>query len=200
VGLKLVFNTTHATPDDGLLFKAKTHFEFIDGLLAMDIELIAAPSLQVPVCAGVTFWLHAGLTEAAWFGSGPFASAPNRLNGAPAGVHGARIADGLLLPCPDAGELRQQVRWLTLTDPAGAGLRIRARAPLFGFALSRGTGRDPFREARVPAADALRLDLVFHTAPAPPIGDGPACAAPAPNRFHFGCLLEPLPAAEPQNP
>jgi hypothetical protein len=102
---------------------------------------------------------------------------------------------------------RQDVRWVALTRPDGAGLRIRATAPLFRFSARHHPRPDPAAGSQEAAKSGQsniclylnpRQDAVCCGTGCVPDGN-PECQA-SPERIRFGFVFEPLePRDQPQS-
>jgi beta-galactosidase len=82
---------------------------------------------------GLQMQLPGAFSRATWYGRGPHESYWDRKTGARVGLYTSRVAD-LHFPyvMPQENGNRADVRWLTLTNAAGRGLRVSGSAP-FNF-------------------------------------------------------------------
>jgi beta-galactosidase len=111
-----------------------------DGAVRLEVEVepdgewtVALPRL------GVRFALPAGLGEAEWFGGGPGEAYPDSRQAARVGRYRMSV-DQMQTPYvyPQENGARIDVRWASLTDAEGNGLRIEGDAP-FLFTARRWT-------------------------------------------------------------
>jgi beta-galactosidase/beta-glucuronidase len=214
IGLRVVFDTTSADPAGVPLILTRTSYEFIDGLLSVEVDMTAADALPHGLQLGLELVLAPGMEQVDWFGRGPFENAPERKHAAQVGLHRSTVAD---LCTPDlyltengaSSEhgARQDVRWVALTRPDGAGLRIRATAPLFRFSARHHPRPDPAaasQEADKSGQNKIclylnpRQDAACRGTCRGPDGN-PECQS-SPERIRFGFVFEPLePRDQPQS-
>ncbi len=200
IGLRVVFNTTSTNPDGAALFQTRTAYEFVNGLLTVEVDVTAADALPPLPRVGLELVLVAGLEQVDWFGRGPFENYPDRKHAAMVGLHHASVTD-LFTPYlyPTENGARQDVRWMALTRKDGAGLRVRAIDPLFGFsaqhhshadlAAAKHMGDLPRRHEVFLHLDARHSGLGGDTGWSPNIHPEYQIQ---PGRFRFGFVLEPL--------
>jgi len=185
IGLRMIFDTASAAPSGTLYFQTRTAYEFINGVLSVHVDVTTAESLDPLSCAGLELALTPGLDRVAWFGRGPAGSGTDPACAPMIGLHRATVAG---LRAVAAGSAPHETRWVALAHPDGAGLRIRAIHPFFGFFIAAGARHDGTANSPGPAArDAIVLRLAVR----------PDCQT-HPRRFRFGFMFEPLaPGADP---
>ncbi|GMG86155.1 glycoside hydrolase family 2 TIM barrel-domain containing protein [Biformimicrobium ophioploci] len=109
-----------------------------DGRIAVEVNFIAAPHQQQPQLPrlGNLFTLKPEFAEVSWYGRGPHENYADRKTSALVGRYSASVAD-LFVPYvrPQENGYRTDVREVSFTNGAGAGLRFRG-APLLGFGAS----------------------------------------------------------------
>ena len=117
---------------------------------------------------GMTTSLSADLDNVAWYGRGPQETYWDRKTGGEVAIYKA-IVEQMIHPycrAQDTGN-RSDVRWVTLTDDSGNGLRITAGKELINFAVWPFTAADLERathDYQLPRRDTLTLnvDLQLH--------------------------------------
>ncbi len=134
----------------------------------LDVEV--EPEGEWPVVlprVGLTLRLPSELDQVAWFGRGPGEAYPDSTRSQLVGLHSTTV-EGLQTPYvfPQENGRRADVRWLTVADASGRGLRV-AGDPLFAFTLRRWTSADldaARHAAELTPGDALwlTLDLAHH--------------------------------------
>jgi beta-galactosidase len=113
---------------------------------------------------GIAMTLPAAFEQLAWYGRGPWENYVDRQRSAMVGVYRSTVSEQYVpYIMPQEHGHKTDVRWLTLTDAAGSGLRI-AGVPLIGFTASHFTAADLFAAKHttdlVPRAEViLSLDL-----------------------------------------
>ncbi len=112
---------------------------------------------------GMTASISAELDNVAWYGRGPQETYWDRKTGGEIAVH-RRVVEQMIHPyvrAQDTGN-RSDVRWVTLTDSRGAGLRITAGKELINFAVWPFTIADLERathDYQLPRRDRLTLNV-----------------------------------------
>jgi beta-galactosidase len=98
--------------------------------------------LEIPRI-GVRFRLPATMDNVAWFGRGPEENYADRYRGTTVGLYRATAWE-LYTPYvrPQENGHRTQTRWLTLTNPTGAGLKIVSNSQSLEFNALRNTVED----------------------------------------------------------
>ena len=121
-----------------------------DGGVRVDESVVIPPELGDLARIGTTFEVVPGLERFEWFGTGPHETYPDRKRGGVVGRWASTVADQAvpyIRPQENGGHA--DVRWFTLTDAAGRGLRIDAgdARPGVGHAPAGGgpRRRDPCR-------------------------------------------------------
>jgi beta-galactosidase len=91
---------------------------------------------------GVVFTLAPGLEQLEWFGRGPWENYPDRQASAVVGRYRSTVTDQYVpYIAPQEHGHRGDVRWLTLTDEDGRGIKVTAQ-PTIGFSASHFTAAD----------------------------------------------------------
>ena len=96
-----------------------------DGGIRVEERLDVPPELPDLPRVGTVLELRPGLEQLAWFGSGPHETYPDRKRGGLVGRWRTTVTAAMtpyIRPQENGG--RADVRWLTLTDDVGAGVRI----------------------------------------------------------------------------
>ncbi|UCF38540.1 MAG: DUF4981 domain-containing protein, partial [Acidobacteriota bacterium] len=121
-------------PDGETIFEVETRYIlYSDGTLRIETHLEPVAGLP-DWMAGVTAWLPRighelevakSLRTFSWLGRGPFENYPDRNSGARVGTFSSEITD-LYEPylIPQEHGNRSEIRWATLTDEQGIGLRV----------------------------------------------------------------------------
>jgi len=128
-----------ATTDAGMLATCRWTAEG-DGLhLRLDTEPVGDWGRAVLPRLGIRLGLPVGLDQVEWFGRGPGESYPDSLRAARIGRY-RRTVDEMQTPYvrPQENGNRSGLRWATLTDGSGQGLRIDGD-PLFDLTARRWT-------------------------------------------------------------
>ena len=93
---------------------------------------------------GVTLTLPCSLENLAWYGRGPWDNYPDRKASAMVGVYASTVSEQYVpYIMPQEHGHKTDVRWLTLTDARGRGLRV-SGDPLISFSASHFTKEDLF--------------------------------------------------------
>jgi len=99
----------------------------IDGNGRIDVELTLVPGVSLPEIpeVGMMLALPASFDQLTWYGKGPHENYWDRAEGAKLGVYKSTVADQLTpyLRPQECGN-KTEVRWLTLLDRNGIGLRV----------------------------------------------------------------------------
>jgi beta-galactosidase len=127
----LVTLTTQASGTPGTLNVRSVYTVRTSGEIDVANELAVAGDWPPLPRVGLTLQLPGALNRAIWYGRGPHESYWDRKTGARIGRYEAAVAD-LHFPYVMAQENgnRSDVRWLTLTDASGAGLRVTGQPTL----------------------------------------------------------------------
>jgi beta-galactosidase len=124
-------------------FRVRQRWTSTDGHLRLDLHV--EPEGEWPTVlprVGIRLRLPGTLDQVGWFGLGPGESYPDSRRAVTVGRY-VRDVDELQTPYvfPQENGLRQDVRWVTVTDVAGKGIRVAADSP-FGFTARRWTSAD----------------------------------------------------------
>ncbi len=101
-----------------------------DGGVRIDESVVIPPELGDLARIGTTFEVVPGLERYEWFGTGPHETYPDRKRGGIVGRWSSTVADQTvpyIRPQENGGHA--DVRWFTLTDAAGRGLRVALETP-----------------------------------------------------------------------
>ncbi len=96
-----------------------------DGRIDVRHRVTAEADVSVLPRIGTTLVLPSGLRRLSWYGRGPWENYADRKDAASVGIYHSTVDDqyvDYILPVENGG--KEDVRWLTLTDEAGKGLRI----------------------------------------------------------------------------
>ena len=112
---------------------------------------------------GMTTSVSSRFGNVAWYGRGPQETYWDRKTGGEIAIHHATVEEMIHPYCraQDTGN-RSDVRWLTLTDSSGAGLRITAGKEVINFAVWPFTMADletATHSYQLPRRDALTLNI-----------------------------------------
>ena len=98
-----------------------------DGSLEMDSEFTPSGTLPLLPRVGVVCGVAPGYEHVQWYGRGPWENYPDRKESADMGIWTSTVAEQYVpyVRPQDTGN-KEDVRWLTLTDDTGHGLKISA--------------------------------------------------------------------------
>ena len=115
-----------------------------DGVIACECQLDAFGELPPLPRIGLTLVLPAGFETLTWFGRGPGESYPDRKTGSPVGLYTGSI-DAQHVPyiMPQENGNKTDVRWATVTDAQGRGLKMSASS-LMQISAAHHTASDLF--------------------------------------------------------
>ncbi len=161
---RVVVETRLAGSTPSLLTVVTTYDVASDGTIGVTSTFEADGKWPPLPKLGVQLQLPGRLDSVAWYGRGPHENYPDRKDGARLGVYRAKVAD-LHFPYVMAQEngSRSDVRWVSLTDATGRGLKF-SGAPTLAFTahdytdaalLAAKTSQQIARDGRV----TLSLDL-----------------------------------------
>jgi len=126
---------------DGSIASARSRFSTVyrvsaDGRIRIDASLSPRkPELPDIPRLGMQLTLPGEFQSLRWFGRGPHESYEDRLQGARIGWFGGSVDEQFVdYPEPQENGNKTEVRWMTLVDADGIGLRIRG-LPLFHFSV-----------------------------------------------------------------
>ncbi len=141
-GVRIVSDTTCSYAGQ-ILARTRTRYAFEDGALFVSAAFSLAETLPFVPRIGFEAVLDGALSQATWFGRGPFENYSDRKHAATVGRYTASVADlGVPYIYPTENGTRQDTRWLTLTRADGTGLRFRAIQPHFHFSAQHHSWRD----------------------------------------------------------
>ncbi|MBM4153687.1 MAG: DUF4981 domain-containing protein [Lentisphaerae bacterium] len=114
---------------------------------------------------GLKTELPGGCDRVQWYGRGPHETYWDRKTGAPVGLHALRV-DGMIYDYvePQENGHRTDVRWMTITDASGAGLKVTG-LPLFemnAWPYRQEDLEGPAHPHEMPARDTVTLCLDAH--------------------------------------
>ena len=118
--------TTKWTSGDGTVITHEQHVRTLgDGTVVVDEEVTIPDQFHDLPRVGTSFELLPGLDTVAWFGRGPHETYPDRRRAGWIGRHSLPV-DEMAFPyiCPQETGGRADVRWFTVTDADGHGVRI----------------------------------------------------------------------------
>ncbi|NLL83074.1 MAG: DUF4981 domain-containing protein [Lentisphaerae bacterium] len=132
-GLRIICDTTTLHEGRTIACTRTTH-TLEAGEIGIEMEFQLAGYLPFVPRVGVEGVFADALTEAAWFGRGPFENYSDRKHAAMLGRYAMPVAK-LFTPYiyPIDNGVRQDVRWLELASRDGSGLRFSAMAAPFHF-------------------------------------------------------------------
>jgi beta-galactosidase len=170
-------------------FETQSRFTVLgDGTVHVSLRIDPQSAPAVLPRVGVRMLLPLALRQIEWFGRGPHENYPDRKRSADLGVYRSDVAD-LLVPYVDTQETgnREEVRWVRLSSPTGAGLRVWAESPFSMTALHHtsqelASAGHPY-ELAAPSRTVLALDAAQH-------GLGGASCGPPPMKKY---VLNPQP-------
>lgn len=115
--------------------------------------------LPDPLRLGLSFTMPSRITDMAWYGRGPHETYADRYSSAEIGVYSGKIAEqnhDYIRPQETGNKI--DVRWLTLSSPDGAGLKVTGAKPLSVNALAF-----PYSDLdRKPVGEAHSSDIRPH--------------------------------------
>jgi beta-galactosidase len=86
---------------------------------------------------GMIFALNANYSNFQWYGRGPFENYPDRNTASLMGIHTSTVAEQYVpYTRPQENGLKTDLRWFTLTDDEGRGIRIEGLQPMHVSALN----------------------------------------------------------------
>lgn len=107
-----------------------------DGTVEMDNLFEPCGNLPELPRMGITMQLPQDFENFSWYGHGPYENYPDRLDCTPAGLwHGTVTGQYVPYPRPQECGNKEGVRWLSLTDGKGKGLKISASDNMSATAL-----------------------------------------------------------------
>ncbi len=148
----------------GLLHRARFGVE-PDGSLACHHEVVLPPDLADPPRVGVWWMLLPELARLEWLGLGPHEDYEDRQRGVTVGRWSSRVEQQYVpYIVPQEHGSHGDVRWLTLTDSSGAGLRVESldrAGPLLRFGASHYTAEDLYAARHTHELEPRR-EVVLH--------------------------------------
>jgi beta-galactosidase len=126
---------------DGVIHRQAVH-RLAEGGLLVEHEVELAPELHDLPRIGVVLTLAPDLEQLEWYGRGPWENYPDRQASAVVGRYRSTVAEQYVpYIAPQEHGHRGDVRWLTLTDGDGRGVKVTGM-PLIGFSASHFTAAD----------------------------------------------------------
>ena len=159
-----------------------------DGVLTVNNEVRLGDGVTDIPRIGVSLVLPAALESLAWLGRGPWENYSDRKASALVGFYQSTVAEQYVpYIMPQENGHKTDVRWLTLTDDKGRGLRV-SGAPTIEFSASHFTAGDLF-QARHTYELAPRPEIYLNLDTAQ---RGLGTASCGPDTLPEYCLLAPL--------
>jgi len=146
-----------------------TYTVYGDGTLT--IKNLFEPKAELPVLPrlGIALQLASDLEHLQWYGNGPWENYADRKDCTPIGLWNSTVTEQYVpYPRPQECGNKEGVRWLSLTDSKGKGLKISSEAPMSFSALhytvqdleqAKHTWELEPRQAVVLSLDAFQLGL-----------------------------------------
>ena len=132
-----------------------------DGAVLVEHEVTLGDELRDLPRVGVVLVLQPGLERLEWFGRGPWENYSDRQASAMLGHYRSTVSDQYVpYIAPQEHGHRGDVRWLTLTDESGAGVKITG-VPSIGFTASHFTAAD-LTAARHTIDLEPRAEVILH--------------------------------------
>jgi len=129
--IQIQTNTRVCAEGKALGFESKAWYTFLsDGTLLFENEVLAEDGLPPLPRIGVTMKLPGSLEQLQWYGRGPQENYSDRKGSAFVGLYASTVSDQhypYIVPVECGG--KEDVRWLTLMDKAGSGLKIEGYRP-----------------------------------------------------------------------
>ncbi|MDP2112928.1 MAG: glycoside hydrolase family 2 TIM barrel-domain containing protein, partial [Bacteroidota bacterium] len=133
--IKLVIESHTSNPEKTTAFENR--FEFtISGSGKMTLDHTVTPNGKMPEWlprVGIQMVLNQSLDQVKWYGRGPFETYPDRKTGAKIGMYSGSVAEQYVpYLIPQENGNKTDVRWATLQNTQGVGVKISASEP-FSF-------------------------------------------------------------------
>jgi beta-galactosidase len=147
---------------------------------------------------GLVASIAAGFDQVQWFGAGPFENYVDRATGADIGLYSATV-DDFFVPYARPQEMgnREAVRWMSLTDKAGSGIKIINDSPMSMSALHF-TAMDLHKAAHLNELNPRKETILTLDARSLGLGNG-SCGPGVIEKYmlhaekvQFGFTIEPL--------
>lgn len=123
-GLPLDVVTTYRY-QEGTVTHTQAYLVKRDGSFQLNSHFVPDGNLPDLPRMGVTLALSSDLEHYTWLGHGPYDNYADRKEGCPVGVWSSTVTEQYVpYPRPQACGNKEGVRWLTLTSPAGAGVKV----------------------------------------------------------------------------
>jgi len=116
---------------------------------SIDLQTVFQPQGVLPELPrlGVAFCLASAYNTFTWYGRGPWDNYPDRKTSAAIGLWKGMVAEQYVhYPRPQDSGNKEEVRYLTLTDGQGRGIRIDAIDNVFSASALHYTSQDLYRE------------------------------------------------------
>jgi hypothetical protein len=141
IGLRLIFNEVYVTAGGELVAESKTHYEFVDGLLSLHVDIAVAEAFPPMSYASIELPLNHKVNDIEWFGCGARGAHIRNSNSQSAivGLRRMTIAElcEILQMRNERSSTFGNVRWVAVTNKDGVGLRLKAVRPLFEFSIRK---------------------------------------------------------------
>jgi beta-galactosidase len=132
----------HGQPDD-ILYTTR-YDVFSSGLLQVTHHIRVSDELRDLPRVGVTWVLDQGYDQLEWYGRGPWENYADRKAAAMIGRYQSTVADQYVpYILPQSHGNKSDVRWVTLTNQSGRGLKVEG-LPTLNFSASHFTEQDVF--------------------------------------------------------
>ncbi len=129
----------------------------------IDVETHVLPDVDLPFLPRIGLQIHLpeGYEQIAWYGRGPHENYVDRNEGAPVGIYRGTVAEQFVpYVVPEENGNKTDVRWVTLTNEAGVGLRASADR-LLEISAHHFTPED-LMAARHPHEVVRRPEVILH--------------------------------------
>ncbi|NDW12242.1 DUF4981 domain-containing protein [Bacteroides sp. 214] len=114
-----------------------------EGTIELNVTFTPQGELPELPRLGIAFCLNKSLTNFAWYGCGPQDSYPDRKISTPIGLWRSNVSEQYThYPRPQDSGNKEEVRWLTLTNAKGKGIRIDAIGNTFSASALHYTAQD----------------------------------------------------------
>jgi len=102
-----------------------------NGAIQVTMEFAKNPDLPELPRFGMRFQLPVHYDQIEWYGRGPYENYQDRITSSPVGLYSSKVQDWYVpYIYPQENGYKTDVRWVTLTDESGTGIRIAGDMPL----------------------------------------------------------------------